>query len=157
MYKANLRSYLRFVSYIFGVEGQETPADFIKVMEATPYQPWYGCASFAAIPTPSNEWGWVYETISHRQLIWLPGGIVLTRNMKDSEIFRGWIEEAFGQPEPIPEPEWLERAMSLALIVKRPIDDPDIDDVEAADNAELLSAIQQRPLDYFNGLGLEFR
>jgi len=150
MYKVSLRDYLRFVSYIFGVEGQETPTDFIKVMGATPYQPWYGCASFAAIPTPSNEWGWVYETISHRQLIWLPGGIVLARNMRDSEIFKGWVEAEFGQAISEDEPQWLDSAMALAIEVKRPRDsNEEADEPDEADNTELIQAIRHRPLDYW--------
>ena len=151
LYKGSLKNYLRFISYIFGVSA-ETPADFIKVMGATPYQPWYGCASFAAIPTPNNEWGWVYETISHRQLIWLPGDIVLTKNFRNSEIFRGWVEAEFGEPIPGDEPEWLGAALSLALMVERPSDADATDNTDNNtddNNAELLSAIQQRPLDYF--------
>lgn len=100
-----------------GEEETENLDHFVKMVESRPvrYQAGIRGASFMVIPTPEG-WGYVYETNSARQFIWLPGDIVITRGLEESTSLRA----SLGGTDLIPEPDWLDQALDQALQIKRP-------------------------------------
>jgi len=147
----SLEDFIGFISSVFMTDGEvRTPQRFAQEMAVRPYESWAGCASFYAIPTPQNEWGWAYETISGRQLIWLPGDVVFTRSLRESRNFRGWVEEALGEPIELAEPEWLEAALTLALVVDRPcISEYGQEPPEAHNEGRFFAAISRKPFEVY--------
>lgn len=155
---ASLPKFIETVSEIFWAdEAHKNPVSFAREMISRPYILWCGGASFYVIPTPYNEWGWMYETISGRQLIWLPGNIIYTRYLQDSVNFRGWLEDTLGAPLRLEEPRWLNTALEIAIVVPRIGYDcyedskeelaKALEDVEELANI-LREIVSQRPLDY---------
>lgn len=118
----DLQNYLRVISSVFLLdEPVATPEEFARAVAERPYESWEGSASFEAIPTPNDEWGWVYTTLSGRSLIWLPSEkTVFTRGMRESQNFRGTLEQMLGPAAVREEPAWLKAALTLGLSVARP-------------------------------------
>lgn len=146
----SLEKFLGLISSVFWADGEvKTPQEFAAIMATRPYESWAGCASFYAIPTPQNEWGWMYETISSRQLIWLPRDVVFTRGLRESQNFRGWVEKALGPATELAEPEWLEAALTLAIGVDRPCVSKYGQESSEAHNEGFFSAISRRPFEVY--------
>ena len=147
----NLEKFLGFISSVFRTEREvKTPLEFATSMADRPYESWYGCASFCALPTPQNEWGWMYETVSGRQLIWLPGDMVFTRGLRESQNFRGTVEEALGKAIELVEPEWLDAALTLALAVDRPCVSEYGQEPSEAHNEGFFAAISRKPFEVYD-------
>jgi hypothetical protein len=148
----SLEKFFGFVSSVFWIEGEvKTPLEFAEAVAARPYQSWGGCASFYAIPTPQNEWGWGYETVSGRQLMWLPGDTVFTRGLRESQNFRDVVEGALGAVIELAEPEWLKAAFTLALVVDRPSVSEYGQAPSEAKNEGFFAAISRKPLEVYEG------
>ena len=146
----SLERFIGFISSVFMTEREvKAPQEFAAEMANRPYESWAGCASFSTIPTPQNEWGWVYGTISGRQLIWLPGDTVFTRGLRESQNFRSWVEEALGEAVELAEPEWLEAALTLALAVDRPCVSEYGQEPSEARNEGFFAAISRRPFEVY--------
>jgi len=93
-----LGDFFRFISGVLRLEVELlNPVDFAREFASRSTEEGYGSAKFAAIPTPRSEWGWLYETVSGRQLTWLPGGTVVTTGLTESRNFRSFVEKAFGK------------------------------------------------------------
>lgn len=152
----DLQMFMKLVSTIMWVGPAKTPEEFAVVVADRPYRSWDGCSTFSAIPTPSNKWGWVYQTLSGRQLIWVPEeNRVYTRDMRLSQIFRENLEEMMGEPTKREEPCWLNAALTLELVVDRPCILEYSTEPTPADNRLFFSAIGRKPFAVFEGLDEE--
>ncbi len=147
----SLEQFIGFASSALMTDREvRTPRELAVKMASRPYEPWWGCACFYALPTPQEEWGWAYETVSGRQLIWLPGGTVFTRGLRESQNFRDWVEEALGNAVKLAEPEWLEDALMLSISVDRPcVPCVDDDESSARDNEGFFTAISRKPFEFY--------
>jgi hypothetical protein len=129
------------------------------VMEAVPVA--YTCtgAKLAIVPTPEG-WGWAYTTNRERTLVWLPGGVVVTRGMETSRNFAEDVRNAFGQEVEIPELAWLDRALERAVKLERgTFDDPQesvlarevpVRRISKAFNGAFLKALAEDPAKYLS-------
>jgi len=150
----SLEQFIGFASSVLMTDGEVTsPRQLAEEIASRPYDTRRGGASFYAIPTPQDKWGWVYETVSGHQLIWLPGDVVYTRGMKFSKNFRGDVEGNFGAAASQSEPEWLDAALTLALAVNRPWVGEYGEEPHEVDNEGFFAAIKRRPLEVYGELG----
>lgn len=148
--RVNLKKFIGFISDVFGSDKEvKTPQEFATSMASRPFDSWQGCASFYAIPSPQNEWGWVYETISGRQLIWLPCDMVFTRGMRESQNFRSTVEEALGASVELAEPEYLDAELTLAIKVDRPCISEYGEEPSEVQNESFFAAINRKPFEVY--------
>lgn len=147
-----LKDFIKFLCKVFFVEDKEikTPYRFSQEVAERAYESWQGGAQFYALPTPQNKWGWMYETISERKLIWLPSKKLLTRGMKESQNFREELERNFGRAGELSEPEWLEAALTLRIEVQRPcIYDYRRERISEPNNDLFFASIRRKPFEIY--------
>ena len=131
-----------FASVFFfssSAESTDDPLVFARKMGETEYEGWQGGAKFGTLATPNGR-GWIYQTISRRQLIWVPAGeegVVFFRGLEKSYFLRS----CFGGTDLLSEPEWLEEALSKVVLVKRPVDYGDGQPVKEVDNSDFFAEI----------------
>jgi len=151
--EVTLKKYLEVVSSVFWAqESAKTVKGFAETVADTPYESYRGASEFAIFPTPTNKWGLVYTTISDRQLIWLPEeNRVYTRGMRLSENFLETLEEMMGEATEREEPEWLNAALVLELVVGRPCITEYGTEPKKVDNTPFFAAIGREPFALFEG------
>jgi len=142
----SLEAFVRLVCRVFRVSyhNKLNLKQIAEIIGATPYYPNCGCARIGVLPTPKNQWAWVYSTISGRNLIWIDG-TVYTRGMRESTFFLEDIEYALGEKAERGDcPEWLDDALTLAIWVQR-----NYYGEEADNNKYFFEAVNRRPSEVY--------
>lgn len=121
----SLEKYIGLMAGIFRTnKNPQTPEEFATALiEDRNVNGRAPAAKFAAIPTPTGEWGWMYVTASGRQLFWLPGQRLICRGMSSSKSFRARLERILGEAYEVSvreAPLWLDNAIVRATYVNRP-------------------------------------
>ncbi len=144
----SLKKFILLIASVFKIKGVViTPDELAKEIAGRPYEPRVGCASFYAIPTPQNEWGWMYKTVSGCQLIWLPDCMVFTRGLRKSQNFLDLVKEVLGEIVERVEPAWLNVVLTLVIVVNRPRVSEEGYEPDVVDNKVFFTAITHKPFE----------